>query len=132
MNMTNPTTQAQRRYYREFTIAIVAYVILVAASVYGLNRGIEGFAKYLVAVVPAVPVAGVFIAAVRWLRNTDEYQRQNTITSLAIAGGLTALIEVTYGFLEIAGLPKMSVWISYVIFMAIWLIATVLLQLTRR
>jgi Na+/proline symporter len=128
MKTTNPTTQAHRRYLREFTLAIVAYIAILAASVYGLNHGIEGFAKYLVAVVPAVPLVGIFIAGVRWLQATDEFQRQTTVTALAIAGGLTALICVTYGFLENAGLPKMSIWISYLIFMSIWGIATPILQ----
>lgn len=132
MSTSNPTTQAQRRYYREFAIAIVAYVVVLSASVYGLSHGLEGFAKYVVAVVPAIPVAGVFIAVVRWLRGTDEYQRQTAITALAIAGGLTALIQVTYGFLEATGLPNMSVWISYVIFMAIWGIAVAVLHVTHR
>jgi Na+/proline symporter len=132
MKATNPTTLARRRYIREFTIAIVAYIVILAASVYGLNHGVEGFAKYLVAVVPAIPLAGVFMAAVRWLQATDEYQRRTTITALAIAGGLTALICVTYGFLENAGLPKMSVWISYLIFMSIWGIATPVVQRTQQ
>lgn len=132
MNTSNPTTQAQRRYYREFAIAIVAYVVVLWASVYGLKHGVVGAAKYAVAVVPAIPLAGVFIAIVRWLRATDEYQRQSTITALAIAGGLTALIQVTYGFLETTGLPNMSVWVSYVIFMATWGIAMAILHVTHR
>lgn len=132
MNATNPTTRAQRRYFREFTLAIAAYALVLTASVYGLNHSVVGFERYLVAVAPAVPLVGVFIACVRWLRGTDEYHRQTTITGMAIAGGSTALICVTYGFLENAGLPKMSVWISYLIFMTIWGIATQVLQRTPR
>jgi hypothetical protein len=132
MNVTNPTTLAQKRYFREFAIAIGAYVVILTASVYGLNHGIEGFARYLVAVIPAVPVAGVAIAVVRWLKGTDEFQRQTAITAMAIAGGLTALITVTYGFLENAGMPRMSVWISYLIFMSIWGIATPIIQRQSR
>ncbi len=132
MNTTNPTTQAHRRYLREFWIAIVAYAVILSASVYGLNHGVAGPAKYLVAVLPALPLVAVFIAGVRWLQATDEYQRQTTITAMAIAGAATALICVTYGFLENAGLPRMSVWISYLLFMSIWGIATPILQRTPR
>jgi hypothetical protein len=130
MKATNPTTQATRRYFREFWIAIIAYVAILSASIYGLDHGVSGFARYVVALVPVLPVAGVFVAVVRWLRATDEYQRQTTITAMAIAGGATALINVTYGFLEVAGLPKMSVWITYMLFMAIWLVASLILQRT--
>jgi hypothetical protein len=82
--------------------------------------------------VPALPVAGIAIAVVRWLKATDEYQRQTAITAMAIAGGLTALITVTYGFLENAGMPRMSVWISYLIFMTIWGIATPIIKRQSR
>ncbi len=128
MKATNPTTQAQKRYLRDFWVAIVAYAVILAASLYGLDHGVTGVAKYVVAVVPAIPLVGIFIAAVRWLQATDEYQRQTTITAMAIGGGATALICVTYGFLENAGLPTMSVWISYLLFMSIWGIAALVLQ----
>jgi hypothetical protein len=132
MKATNPTTRAMRRYLREFWIAIAAYVAILSASIYGLDHGVSGFARYVVAVVPVLPVIGVFVAVVRWLRATDEYQRQTTITAMAIAGGATALINVTYGFLETAGLPSVSVWTTYALFMIIWLVATLTLQRTSR
>lgn len=129
---SNPTTAAQRRYHLEFGIAVAAYIVILGASVYGLNHGVTGFAKYIVAVVPVLPIVGIFVAVVRWLQATDEYQRQTAITALAIGGGVTALVMVTYGFLENAGLPKMSVWISYLIFMTVWGIATPILERLRR
>lgn len=132
VNATNPTTRAQRRYFWEFGLAIGAYMLVLTASVYGLDHGLNGLAKYFVAIAPAIPLVGVCLAVVRWLRATDEFQRQTTITAMAIAGGSTALICVTYGFLENAGLPQMSVWISYLIFMTIFGIATPILQRTPR
>jgi hypothetical protein len=132
MKETNPTLRAERRYFWEFGLAITAYVVILAASVYSLNHGVTGFAKYVVAVVPAIPIVGVFIAVVRWLQATDEFQRQIAITALALGGGATALIDVTYGFLENGGLPRMPVWISYLIFMTIWGIATPILKRMSR
>lgn len=128
----NPTTQAQNRYYREFTVAITAYVIVLFGSVYGLNHGIEGPLKIVVAVVPVIPIIGIFLAAVRWFKATDEYNQKTSAISMAIAGGVTALAAVTYGFLENAGLPKMSVWIVYMIFMTTWAIATPFVQRSIR
>lgn len=83
---------------------------------------------YLVAVVPVLPILGVFAAVIRYLNGIDEHQRQTIVTSLAIAGGTTALLSVTYGFLENVGLPKMSVWVTFVIFSSIWGIATPFVQ----
>ena len=124
MKATNPTTQATRRYAVEFTVSMVAYVLILLGSVYLLNHGAHGALMIIVALLPVLPLAAVFAAVVRWILTTDEYQRQTIVTALAIAGGATAMLAVTYGFLENIGFPKMSVWITFVIFSSIWGIAT--------
>ena len=128
MNQTNPTAVAQKRYLREMTLATCSYVAILIGSVYALNHGVHGPLKIVVAVVPAFPIAGIFVAIVRWLQSTDEFLRQTQIIALAIAGGSTALITVTYGFLENGGLPRMSVWVSYLIFMTIWGVTVPIVQ----
>jgi hypothetical protein len=128
----NPTTQAQKRYVFEFTLSIIAYIIVLFASVYWLNHGVTGPLKIVVAVVPVFPIIGIFIAGLRWYNGTDEYNRHVASTSMALAGCVTALCAVTYGFLENAGLPKMSVWLIYVLFMTVWGIATPFVRRSMR
>ena len=119
----NPTTQAARRYYWQFGVAIALYMIVLIASIELVERlGLTGAAKIALLLLPVVPVGLVFAACVRFYQRTDELTRAIAGESLALSAGLTALLAVTYGFLESAGLPKLSAWWTYVTIMALWLI----------
>lgn len=127
MKTTNPTTAARRRYLIEFWIAIVAYMLVLFFSVYVL-RGLTGPWVYPVALLPVIPIIGVLLAVIRWMQSTDELERQLQTTSLAVAGGITMMYVVTYGFLENAGLPHASMWFTYGVFMISWGVARFIVQ----
>lgn len=130
MHATNPTALANRRYVLQLVVCMLAYVAVLVPAMWLLNHGIEGGLKVAVAIAPAVPVAFVFLAVLRYFAATDEFQRRLMVESLAIAGGITALLAVTYGFLENAGLPYLSAWWTYTTFMAAWLIARLFVSRT--
>lgn len=120
----NPTTLAARRDVLEVLISMALYVGVLFASIYGLNAGISGAWRMVVALLPILPIAAVFAACVRFLRNTDEMERQITFESLALSAGVTAMLAVTYGFLQNgAHLPCPDPWWTYGVIMAGWLVA---------
>lgn len=120
----NPTDMAKRRYTIRFWIAMAAYVVIVMASVHALNGGLSGPLRILVALTPLVPIAAIFVCFVQFMQNIDELERQIHMEALAIAAGVTAMLSVTYGFLEVAHLPNPSAWYTYAVVMLAWLIAT--------
>ena len=127
MKVTNPTSQAQRRYLTEFTIAMIAYVIvLFGTRIY--FRNLTGPLETVVALLPMVPVLFVFIAVVRWIAGTDEFQRRIAVESLAMAGGVTALLALTYGFVEGDPLPRPSAFWVWGVFATAWLVASFVLR----
>jgi O-antigen/teichoic acid export membrane protein len=128
VNTSNPTAVANRRYVVQIVICMVAYIAVLFPAVWLLNRGLEGPLKFVVAVAPIVPVAFVFLAVLRYFAATDEFERRVMVESLAVAGGITALLAVTYGFLQNAGLPYLSAWWTWTVFMASWLIARLLVS----
>jgi hypothetical protein len=79
--------------------------------------------QIVVALLPFIPVVFLFAAVVRLLRGTDELYRRIIVESLAIAGGATALLAVTYGLIESDHFPHLSAWWTYSTFMVAWLIA---------
>jgi len=120
----NPTAQARRAYFWEFSISMVAYVLAIILTRDYLNtHKLDDTWRTLVAVLPIIPVIFVFIAIVRFVRATDELQRQIIVNSLALAGGATALLAVTYGLIEGEGFPFISAWWTYSVFMTSWIIA---------
>ena len=126
----NPVKRAMSRYLVEFSVAMAAYVVVIWLSRWLLRGPLEHAGdgwQIAVAVLPVVPVLFLLVAVVRLLRGTDELYRRICIDSLAIAGGATALIAVTYGLIE-GPLPHPSAWWTYVTFMTAWAVATVIVR----
>lgn len=123
MQTANPTTLAHRQYQIRFWIAMAVYVATIWPITDAVSRT-GGAWKIVLALTPLVPIAAIFVFAVQMIQGIDELERQIHTESLAIAAGVTAMISVTYGFLEVAKLPHPSAWFTYAVVMASWAIAT--------
>ena len=131
MKATNPTTTAHRRYQIEFWIAIVLYMVVLFGT-RTLFRTYHGPWELPITLAPVVPVFLVFAAALRLFQGTDEFNKRLMTDSLAIAGVITALLAVTYGFMEGDQLPRPSAWLTWTAFMGSWLVSSLILRLRYR
>jgi hypothetical protein len=122
----NPVKRSRQRFGIEFGFWMAAYVGVIWGSRWLLRgpmrQASEGW-QIAVALLPIVPVAFVFAATVRFVRGMDEFYRRIYVDSFAIAGGVTALLAVTYGLIENKHFPSLSAWWTYVTFMVAWGIA---------
>lgn len=92
---------------------MAAYTVLVIVSVTVLNTVDSGAWRYAVAVLPVAPLVFAMRAFIRHLRRMDELQRRIQVEALALGFGATVMITLTYGFLENAGLPRLSlIWVA--------------------
>ncbi len=124
MNATvNPTEMAKRQYKIRFWSAMIVYIVTIWPISTAVSHA-TGAWKIGLALTPLVPIVAIFIFAVQMLQGIDELERQIHLEALAIAAGVTAMLSVTYGFLEIARLPHPSAWFTYCVVMAAWAIAT--------
>lgn len=122
----NPVKRAYRRYVIEFSASMVGYagiMLLRNWLLAGLMRDAPQAWQLAVALTPFIPAVFIFAAIVRLVRATDELYRRICIDSLAIAGGATALLALTYGLIESDRFPHLSAWWTYAAFMVAWLIA---------
>jgi hypothetical protein len=101
---------------------MVAYVIVVFLSRWMWHTA-NGPWQTVIALLPMIPAVFVFVSIVRYLLATDELRRRIAVDSLALAGGATALIAVTYGLIEGEGLPRPSAWWTYAAFMVSWMVS---------
>jgi hypothetical protein len=92
-------------------------------SIKVIEHGLTPALKLVFALLPLIPIAFVFAAIVRYMGSIDELQRRIQIESLSLAAGITALLAITYGFLETVGLPHLSAWYTYAAVMVAWIIA---------
>ena len=97
-------------YQKELWAGMAVYVLLLVASI-TLGRGLEpGILRTLFLVSPVIGVVLICWAMIRHVRRVDEFIRMEMLESIAISAVLTAGITFTYGFLETAGLPRLSMF----------------------
>ncbi|WP_374359576.1 hypothetical protein [Pseudoduganella danionis] len=122
---TNERKHSQQ-YLRELGGSIVIYMaLLIPSLVYGPGMA-DGMAKTAAL---TVPVLGFFLmiwAIARQVQRMDEYQRSLTLESLSLAAAITAAITFTYGFLENAGYPRLSMFVVWGIMGSAWAITGLL------
>ncbi|MEP6982976.1 MAG: hypothetical protein ABI853_04945 [Sphingomicrobium sp.] len=99
-------TPASKRYNWRVVWLSLLYAILLIAAVYGFKHElIPGALKYLVAILPALPIIGIFAAIGRYLvEEQDEYVRMLMIRQTLWASGFALSVATVWGFLESFGL----------------------------
>lgn len=111
---------ATRSYMVRFFSAMGAYVALLLLSIYVLQRNPEAWWRGLVAVLPAIPATLVVLAVVRYVERMDELQRRIHLGALGFAAAVTALLTFTWGLLENAGFPRISMLWVFPLMCALW------------
>ncbi len=93
---------AIRRYNRSVLGLSALYVgALVGAELVFAHGRPSGIAAYVVAILPALPIIGIFAAIGRYLVDeSDEYLRMLTIRQTLIASGFALSCATVWGFLE--------------------------------
>ena len=122
MTETRAYRNAKRRYLMEFFAAMAAYTLVVVASSLWIRAHPASAWRVPVALAPVVPIVAALWAWVRLFRRMDELYRRIQIEALALAFGGTALLVVAYGFLEVAGFPRLTVWWVWMVMATLWAI----------
>lgn len=96
------TPALRSRYMREFMPAMVAYVVLLFASVLLLKRVDELGLRALIALLPVPAIAMALRAIVRYIRDADELQQRIELEAVSIATAFVSLLYLAGGFLQSA------------------------------
>jgi hypothetical protein len=93
---------AQRRYTISVLLLSVAYMlILFGVITFFKNSNPRGASAYVAAVLPALPIIGIFFAMGRYLIDEqDEYVRMLVVRQTLWASGFALSIATIWGFLE--------------------------------
>lgn len=112
--------QVARAYKMELWTAVAVYGVLLFASIYVGRRMEEGVLRTIVLVLPMIGFGLMIRAIARHVARIDEYQRQRLLETLALAFGITGALTFTYGFLETAGFPRLSMFTVWIIMGGSW------------
>jgi hypothetical protein len=103
-----------RAYNLELLVSLAVYAALLVGSIRFGRPMAEGLGRTLVLLAPMVGFGLMIRALVRHVARVDEYMRVRLLENIALAAAITAALSFSYGFLETAGYPKLSmfsVWI---------------------
>jgi hypothetical protein len=95
-------TPAWKRYNWRVIWLSMLYVAFLLPAVYGFKHQLvpQPF-RYVVAILPALPIIGIFAALGRYLvEEQDEYVRMLMVRQILWASGLTLSIATVWGFLD--------------------------------
>jgi hypothetical protein len=103
-------SEGNRRYKLELGGAMVLYLVILFAAM-SIGKPMEtGLLRTLVLGAPILPKLLTVWAIARHVRRMDEFLRLRSLESLALAAAITAVLTFSYGFLETAGYPKISMF----------------------
>ena len=99
-------TSAWKRYNRRVIGLTLLYGAFLLPAVYGFKHQLVPHSvAYLVAILPALPIVGIFGAIGRYLvEEQDEYVRMLMVRQILWASAFTLSIATTWGFLDNFGL----------------------------
>ena len=111
---------ARRKYQLELTSAAAAYAVVLIGSMMLAKPMPDGALRTVLLLSPAIPVGFVIWVIARQFRRLDEFVRLRTLESLAIAAAVTAGLSFTYGFIEGAGFPRLSMFWVWGVMGIVW------------
>jgi hypothetical protein len=99
-------TVAWKRYNMRIIWLSLLYAAFLLPAVYGFKHHlIVGMAAWIVAILPAIPIIGIFAAMGRYLvEEQDEYVRMLMVRQMLWAMGFTLSCSTIWGFLDNFGL----------------------------
>jgi len=109
-----------RAYHKELWLAISVYIVLLFGSIYFARPLPEGGLRTALLVLPMAGFALMIRAIVRHVARIDEYQRRRMLESIGIAFAITGGVTFSYGFLETAGFPHLSMFYVWAVMGASW------------
>jgi hypothetical protein len=112
--------QVARAYKTELWTAVAIYAVLLFGSITIGRRMEEGVLRTVVMVIPMIGFGLMIRAIARHVARIDEYQRQRLLETIALSAAITGAVTFTYGFLETAGFPRLSMFTVWVIMGSSW------------
>ena len=124
--------EVRRRYLQELGGALLLYGVVLTGSLYVAKTMPPGAARTVLLLLPLIPVVLAVGVVARQFRRIDEFVRLRSLESIAVAAAVTAGWTMTYGFLENAGFPRLSMFWVWPVMGACWAAHSALRSLLAR
>jgi len=88
--------------------------------------------RVALAVAPMLGIALILAAIVRWISRADEFHKQRQFRSIALAAAITAVWTWSYGYFEVVGFPRLSMFWVWPVMVAAWGIANLTMAIVEK
>ena len=132
MARTGHEKRIMTSYLRELFGAFALYTLLLVLAIRFGRPMSDGILRTVVLVSPMIGFGLAIWAIARHLRRADEYVRQWLLECVALAAAITAGLTFTYGFLETAGFPRLSMFTVWCVLCGAFGLACLLRKLFAR
>lgn len=101
------------RYWISRLIPVsIVYTVSIIVCIEIANGMGESPWRYLVILIPAIPIGIGTLFFIGYLRRMDEMQRQIQLNAIGFSVGLTGMITLALGLMESVGLPPVGmIWV---------------------
>jgi len=97
-------------YIRELMAALALYTVLLLAAIKFGRPMAPGALRTAILLSPMIGFGAGIWAIARQIRRADEYIRMRLLENVALGAAITAALTFSYGFLESAGFPRLSMF----------------------
>ena len=122
---------ATRKYQKELFGAIGIYTVVLFGSLKLEGSMAHGPLRTALLISPALPIGLAIWAIARQFRRMDEFVRMRQLEMLSIAVAVTAGLSLTYGFMENAGFPRLTMFFVWPVMGGVWATLAILDKLRR-
>jgi len=105
---------------RAFIVVVIAYSVILPASIWTLQAFDLGLFDYVIALLPMIPVIAGAMIIMHRLDRLDEMQRRIQLHAIGLAALITGLGTFAYSLMERVGLPPLSLTWVLPILIALW------------
>ena len=121
-----------RRYVLRSALGFGAYALVLIPVVWWLNTRPETPWRVPVALIPVLPIVYGLWSMRTYFREADEMQKRMQLEGFAFGFAGAAMVTLTYGFLEMAGFPRLTAWWYWSAMGVFWIIGSQLARRARR
>ena len=118
-----------RRYVWRSALGFGSYVVILVPVLWWLNTRPDTLWRVPVALLPVLPIVYGLWSMRKYFREADEMVKRIQLEGFSIGFAGAAMTTLTYGFLEIAGFPRLSAWWYWSAMGFFWIVGS---QLARR
>ena len=98
---------AHRQFVKRFTPPMALYLALLMGLMPHIRDAATPWLGVLLALLPLLALAWAMVELVRHIGRLDEMQRHQHFEAGGVAGLLTCVLVFAWGFMEMAGLPRL-------------------------